>query len=61
MAKKVFRSVQEIEKTYFPKWYKRKQKEKERPPGAFGEKLANELIIRLKRELRKINKESRSD
>ena len=58
MVKKVFRSVQEIEKTYFPKWYKRKQREKELPPGAFGEKLANDLLSRLKRELKKINQEA---
>jgi len=55
--KEVFRSIHEIEKTYFPRWYKRKQREKELPPGAFGEKLANELLARLKRELRKINQE----
>ena len=55
--KKIFRSIQEIEKTYFPRQYKRKQREKELPPGAFGEKLANELLARLKRELRKINQE----
>jgi len=52
--KKTFRSIYEIEKTYFPKWYRRKQKEKK----SFGEKLANELIARLKRELRKINQEA---
>jgi len=53
--KKVFRSIQEIEKTYFPKWYKHKQREKELPPGAFGEKLANDLLARLKRALRSHN------
>ena len=52
--KKAFRSIYEIEKTYFPRWYKRKQREKE----SLGEKLANELIARLKRELRKIKQEA---
>ena len=51
--KKVFHSIQEIQETYLPKWYRRKQREKK----SFGEKLANELIARLKRELRKINQE----
>jgi len=51
--RKTFRSIYEIEKTYFPRWYRCKRREKK----SFGEKLANELITRLKRELRKINQE----
>jgi len=51
--KKTFRSIYEIEKIYFPRWYRRKQKEKK----FFGEKLANKLIAKLKKELKKINQE----
>jgi len=52
--KRVFHSIQEIQETYLPKWYKRQQKKKE----SLGERLANELIARLKKELRKIDKEA---
>lgn len=53
-SKRVFRSMAEIEREFFPNSYKKKlEEEKKKEPGAFGRELAKEILEKIREELAK--------
>lgn len=58
MKKKVYHSIFEIERDFFPNQYKEKRdKQRLKEPGAFGSELAREFLEKMKQELEKMNEE----
>jgi len=49
--KEVFRSIVEIEKKYFPRFYERKMREEITDPTALGIRLARESLDKIIKEL----------
>ena len=51
--KKVYRSIEEVREHFFPNFYEKEQeREKEQNPEILGEGLAQELLKRIRCELR---------
>jgi len=54
--KRVFRTMAEIKREFFPNTYKKKLEEEEKKPGAFGTGLAKEIMEEIRRKLREESK-----